>query len=66
MATIYDMADDIVAAINAGGLDVTATRGYLVDYDLPDLTTTRVTVIPLEEKRERESRACKASNSKEV
>jgi len=48
----YQVADDVVAAINASGIvAVTAARSYMPYYDLDDVATMRVDVVPLSEIR---------------
>ena len=51
MVQIYAIADEVASIITDGGLGVTATRNYFIDYNLPDLTTQRVVVLPVEETR---------------
>ena len=48
MAVITDIADAVVAEINAGlfSQSVAATREYLPHFDLEDMQTLRVTVVP--------------------
>lgn len=50
-AEIIDLADAIVTALNAGTFSesFTAERGYLPTFDLPDMDTLRVTVVPRQE-----------------
>ena len=57
MVQIYAIADEVASIITDGGLGVTATRIYLVDDDLPALTTQRVVVLPVEETRESNTRS---------
>jgi hypothetical protein len=48
MAVIIDIADAVVTTLNAGTFTptFTAERHYLPRYELPDLTTLRVSVVP--------------------
>lgn len=48
MALIIDIVDEVVEELNAGAfsLPFTATRGYLPRFELGDLETLRVTVVP--------------------
>lgn len=48
MAVITDIADAVVVEINAGSfsLPVSATREYLPAFELADMRTLRVTVVP--------------------
>ena len=48
MATILDIADAVVAELNGGsfGLPFTATRAYIPRFDLEEMATLRVTVVP--------------------
>jgi hypothetical protein len=48
MATIIDIANAVVATLNAGTFSqaFTAERHYLPRYELPDLATLRVSVVP--------------------
>jgi len=48
MSTIADIADAIVAALNGGSFSesFTAVRRYRPQYDLEDVKTLRVTVVP--------------------
>jgi hypothetical protein len=49
-ATIIDLADAVVAMLNAATLEMsfTAVRAYVPTYEQADLETLRVTVIPME------------------
>ncbi len=48
MAVITDIADAVAAEINAGSFSqpVSATRDYLPAFELADMQTLRVTVVP--------------------
>ena len=48
MATIVDIADAVVAELNAGQFSqaFTAVRSYRPQYDLSEMTTLHVTVVP--------------------
>ena len=48
MATILDIADAVVAELNGGSFSMpfTATRAYIPRFDLADMTTLRVPVVP--------------------
>ena len=48
MATIIDIADAVVATLNAGTFTptFTAVRHYLPKFELPELATIRVSVVP--------------------
>jgi hypothetical protein len=48
MAVIIDIADAVVATLNAGTFSqaFTAERHYLPRFELPDLATLRVSVVP--------------------
>lgn len=48
MAVIIDIADAVAAEINAGTFSqpVNATREYLPHFDLEDMQTLRVTIVP--------------------
>jgi hypothetical protein len=48
MATIIEIADAVVATLNAGTFSqaFTAERHYLPRFELPDLATLRVSVVP--------------------
>ena len=48
MAVITDIADAVVAEINSGSFiqPVAAQREYLPDFELPEMQTLQVTVVP--------------------
>jgi hypothetical protein len=48
MSAIVDIADSIVTSLNAASLSQTFTsvRGYIPEYDLENLATMQVTVVP--------------------
>jgi len=48
MATITEIANSVVATLNAGTFaqPFTAERHYLPRFELPDMTTLRVSVVP--------------------
>ena len=48
MATILDIADAVVAELNTApfSLPFTAVRAYVPRFDLPELATLRVSVVP--------------------
>jgi len=46
MSVHLDIANAVVAKLNAAPLSLSSERGYLVEHDLPDLVTQRVTVVP--------------------
>jgi len=48
MSVILDIADAVVADLNAGSfsLPFTASRAYIPRFDLPELAALRVTVVP--------------------
>ena len=48
MATILDIADAVVTELNGGSfsLSFTATRAYVPRFDLEEMATLRVTVVP--------------------
>ncbi len=50
MALIIDIADAVVAELNATGFSMpfTATRAYVPRFDLDEMGTLRVTVVPKE------------------
>lgn len=50
-AQIINLADAMVAELNGNtfSLPFTAERGYLPEFDLPDMDTLRVTVVPKED-----------------
>jgi len=53
----YELADEVTALINAGGLGVTAERKYLAEIDFETLGTTVCYVVPSEVERVRITRA---------
>jgi hypothetical protein len=50
MSVIIDLADDVVDVLNSGTFtqSFVATRAYVPAYELTDLSTLRVTVVPRE------------------
>ena len=61
-AQIIELADAIVAELNAHAFSqsFTAERGYLPTFDLPDMGTLRVTVVPKEDEGGLDTRSSSA------
>jgi hypothetical protein len=60
MAVIIEIADAVVAVMNAAMLSqpLTAQRHYLPEFDLPDMDTLHVSVVPAELDEEIADRSC--------